>query len=187
MLPVQSGLCTLGIVLFVPSALLSQTLKVTTEFILFDCTARPALFQDYKHTFAAPEEQQGVDLEVRKAVIGYLRNNAPVQRSVRSVDIIQVGQRARKTVKIGHQVLSIQLLAHPAARGAYPMQIQQKCIHQKRPELSSSNHSQLLQMVPNRMHIRHTSWNQATATASTSNEKVILFWLTTLSEHRPLE
>jgi len=183
----QSGICSLGFLLIIQSSLFAQTLKVTTEFILFDCTASPALFQDYQDKLSAPAEKSGIDLEIRKAVLGYLRDNAPVQRSIRSVDVVHIGKQLRKTVEIGHQILTIQILAHPASRGAYPMQIQQKCVNRARPEFGSSNHSQNLQMVPNSMHMRHASWNNITARGVTTNAKLILFWLTTLSEQPPVE
>jgi hypothetical protein len=181
------GLFSLGLLCIMQSPVSGQTLKVSTEFILFDCTSSPALFEDYKAAFKTPGEVRGVELKVRQAVVQYLRDNVPVQRSIRSVDRVQVGKRVNKTVEIGYQVLSIQILALPASRGIYPMQIQQTCEIRKGPGLGSNTHSQLMQMVPNVMHMRHTRWNNRRATAHTTNEKLILFCLTTLSEQPPIE
>ena len=177
--PVIFGVCVL---LSVQNAVSAQTLKVTTEFILFNCSSNPELLTDYKTVFDAPHTNKGVDLQVRKAVLQYLRDNAPVQRSIRSVDTVVVGQRVNKTVEIGHQLLSIQIRAQPSVGGAYPMEVQQTCENRVRPEFSSSTYSQIMRLTPGLVHMRHKCWELSLPNTSNGQTKAILFWLTTLTE-----
>ena len=119
----------LGIVLL--SALerrgVGQELTLTVEWVKFDCSSRPDLYEHYKSVFSnRGSKLTKAELIARETCLEYLRGTAPIQLAVRGVYRVENGKRLRTSKEINHHRLSVDVLVSDPDNNAYPVEIRQE-------------------------------------------------------------
>lgn len=170
----------LGILAFVglQSRGVGQELRITVDWINFDCSSEPELFEKYEGVFKSGVVTKASS-EAQMAFVEHLRQFVPVQISVRSVHRIEVGKWFQGHTEINHHRMSLRVLAQPPEGGAYPLEVEQNA------EVTASSSSLFSGIGGYSRRIPMTPGVTYVGTRSSSKpRKHITLLLTTLSESK---